>query len=67
MFNSAYDSCTKFFSNAYKKCKSAIDKIPVVGSLRRKRNSEGSIKTKPGVQCIKVLSKPQIKSNEFQI
>lgn len=54
MFNNAYNSCTSFFSKAYQKCKSAINKIPVIGSLRRKRNSEGSNKTEPGVQCIQI-------------
>lgn len=49
MFNSVYNFCIKFFSNVYKKCKFVIDKIFVVGSFRRKRNSEGSIKIKFGV------------------
>lgn len=42
MFNSAYTSCENFFKNAYKKCKSAIDQIPVIGSLRRRRNAQGT-------------------------
>lgn len=57
MFNSVYNFCIKFFSKVYKKCKFVIDKIFVVGSFRRKRNSEGSIKIKFGVLCIKVLFK----------
>ena len=50
MFNSAYTSCENFFRNAYKKCKSAIDQIPVIGSLRRRRNAQGT-----NIKCNQML------------